>query len=265
MPFGFSVTLEVSPGQADAASSETVTFDLVNNPAGAALIVTTQDGVETFSGLRHKKLGDGPGIGSSPTPSDRPRPPRAGPPSRRRDRSGSPPRRSSPPASGRTRLSSASRSNSARHSTRPIKPGKPSRSRSASSSITTPQPTPPACYSTARPAWPAEVRSSWSPGRRTGSAARRMSASPIRVGVVPPGQEHDRLRLLASDRVSPQLCGPGSTEIGGTPRRIRRVGPGSAERGVRRGEAATSRGAALIGIAFPARATHAIIEESMRF
>jgi hypothetical protein len=61
MPFGFTVTLNDSSGQAGTASSGTVTLALVNNPGGTTLTVTTQDGVDTFSGLTLKKHGNGSG------------------------------------------------------------------------------------------------------------------------------------------------------------------------------------------------------------
>jgi streptogramin lyase len=56
MPFGFTVTLPDSPGQSDGAASDTVTVALVNDPGGATLTVTTQNGVATYSGLTLKKL-----------------------------------------------------------------------------------------------------------------------------------------------------------------------------------------------------------------
>jgi streptogramin lyase len=56
IPFGFTVTLQESPGQADGAASDTVTVALVNDAGGATLTVTTPKGVATYSGLTLKKL-----------------------------------------------------------------------------------------------------------------------------------------------------------------------------------------------------------------
>ncbi len=56
MSFGFTVTLE-----ADTVSSGTATLAFVNDPGSTTLTVTTQDGIDTFSWLTLKKLGNGPG------------------------------------------------------------------------------------------------------------------------------------------------------------------------------------------------------------
>ena len=58
MPFGFTVTLSESLGQGDTASSGAVTLALVINAGNATITLTTQDGVDTFSGLTLKKLGN---------------------------------------------------------------------------------------------------------------------------------------------------------------------------------------------------------------
>jgi streptogramin lyase len=62
MPFGFTVALQESPGQADGAASAAVIVALVNAPDDATLTVTTEKGVATYSRLTLKKLGNRSGF-----------------------------------------------------------------------------------------------------------------------------------------------------------------------------------------------------------
>ena len=59
-PFGFTLTLAGSAGQANSGPSGTITLALPGSSGGGILDVTTRDGVDTESGLTLKRLADGP-------------------------------------------------------------------------------------------------------------------------------------------------------------------------------------------------------------